>query len=115
MNWLRQRRKELNLKQEDLAARLQLDGLSFTHSAISHWETGRYHPPFEDEKFRQALADILRMDVSSMLRLAGYEVGLRPYSERAERAAFIVDNLPDDKQDLALRILAELAKEFSSS
>jgi transcriptional regulator with XRE-family HTH domain len=111
MNWLKERRKELNLKQEELAARLQVEGISATHSAISHWETGRYKPPFEDEHFRQTLANILKMDVATMLRLAGYEIQPQLHTEEAEEAAYIMDNLPPNMRDLAIRLLREFARD----
>jgi transcriptional regulator with XRE-family HTH domain len=111
MNWLKQRRIELKLRQEDLAAKLQLAGISVTHSAISHWESGRYRPPFEDERFQEALADILKMDVTYMLNLAGYKVKQVSHSEEAEEIAHIVDKLSPEKKSLAVRIIKELAKE----
>lgn len=104
-NWLKTKRKELHLSQEELAARLQVKGIDVTSGAISHWENERYNPPLEDPAFRKALAEILRIDVKTLLLIAGYEVTEIDHSEAAKRAAFIVDQLPSDKRDLALDIL----------
>jgi transcriptional regulator with XRE-family HTH domain len=103
--WLRERRKELNISQEELAARLQIEGVDFTAGTISHWENGRYNPPLEDPEFRHALAVSLRLSIRSLLSLAGYEVVEQSRTEAGERAAFIMDQLPPDKQNLALGIL----------
>lgn len=107
-NWIRTRRKDLRISQEELAARLQIEGVELTAGTISHWENGRYNPPLEDPAFRQALAAALRLSPKNMLSLAGYEVIDHPRTEAGERAAFIVDQLPPDKQDLALGILEQL-------
>ena len=110
MNWLKERRKALNLTQEALAAKLQLQGFAITPGAISHWETGKHHPPLDDSTFRVAFAHVLGMDVRTVLRLSGYEVAQKGHTETGERAAYLVDQLPPDKQDLALRLLEQLAK-----
>lgn len=50
------RRKELRLSQEQLAAKLQLQGLEITQRAISRIETGaRVVPDFEIHYFAKAL------------------------------------------------------------
>lgn len=106
-NWLKTFRKQNQLSQEELAAKLQVKGMDITAGAISHWENERYHPPLEDAVFRNALAEIFRIDVRSLLLSAGYEVNSIDRSAAAKRAAFIVDQLPPDKQDLALGILEQ--------
>lgn len=51
-----ERRKELDLSQEQLAAKLQLLGLEITQNAISRIETGlRVVPDFEIPFFAKAL------------------------------------------------------------
>ncbi len=109
-NWLKTRREALHLKQEDLAAQLQVSGFDISRPSISHWENGRHLPPLENPEFRQALANILRIDVKTLLKLAGYEVAKSDFSEAAERVAYIVDQLPPDKQELAVRLVEQLAK-----
>ncbi len=53
---IRARRQELNLSQEQLAAKLQLAGLDITQKAISRIETGlRVVPDFEISFFANAL------------------------------------------------------------
>ena len=44
-----------------------------------------------DPQFRQALAEALRLDVRTMLRLAGYEVNEAFRSEAAERVASMIE------------------------
>lgn len=104
-SWLKTRRKQLKLSQEDLAARLSLQGFVYTAGAISHWETGLYNPPLDKVDFRQALAQVLKVDVRTLLMMAGYEVREAYHSELAVRAADIVNQLPPDKQELAVGIL----------
>lgn len=109
--WLKECRERLELRQEDLATRLQLAGFDVSRGSISNWENGRYDIPIQDTKFRQALADALRLDVRTMLRLAGYEVNEVYRSEAAERAANMIDRLPPEKQELALRLVEQLVKD----
>lgn len=109
-NWLKARRRELGLSQEELAARLQVQGIDYTAGAISHWETGRYSIPLEESEFRKALAEALKMSVTAMLIAAGYEVK-QGYSEAAQHAAEIVDQLPPSRQSLAVSILEQLLRE----
>lgn len=109
-NWLKTLREKSRLKQEDLAARLQLAGLEYARSSVSAWENGYANPPLESVEFRQALANIFNIDVKTLLKLAGYEVESKPHSDAAERAAWLIDQLPPDKQDLAVRLVEELAK-----
>lgn len=106
-NWLKTLRKKHGLKQEDLAAKLQLAGLEYSRSSVSSWENGYHRPPLEDASFRQALANILRIDVKTLLKLAGYEVATSQHSEAAERAAWIIDQLPPDKQELVLKLVEQ--------
>ena len=108
MNWLKKRRKELNFTQEDIAARLQLSGFQYTAGSISHWETERHSPPLDDPKFSSAMAEVLQISVGTLLTLAGYDVSRKTYSEAAERAAWIIDQLPPDKQQLALKLVEQL-------
>lgn len=109
MNWLRKRREQVGLEtQEDLASQLQLEGVTITRASISHWENSRNKPPLDDPQFREALAKVLRLSQPELLKLAGYEVSKTRYSDAAERAAIIVDELPPEKQDLAIRLLEQL-------
>jgi len=62
---VRQRRKELHLSQEQLAARLQLMGLEIQQKAISRMETGeRVVPDYE----LPLLAKALETDVLTLLQ-----------------------------------------------
>jgi len=107
-NWLKTLRQKMGLKQEDLAAQLQLTGLDYARSSVSGWENGYSQLPLNNPEFRQALANILNVDVKTLLKLAGYEVTASQHSEAAERVAFIVDRLPPDKQQLALKLIEQL-------
>lgn len=111
MNWLKQRREELNLSQRDLAEKLAENGFRITPGTVSHWETGRHRPPFEDKRFQQVLALLLKMKVGEMLNLAGYDVSRSNHSQEAEEAAYIIDSLSPAKKNLAVRLLKELAKD----
>jgi transcriptional regulator with XRE-family HTH domain len=108
-HWITKRREQLRINQDELAARLQLAGFDFTRGSISHWENGRHEPPLQNPEFRKALADALKMSVPSLLVAAGYEITAR-HSENAMRAADIVDQMPDDKQELALGILEHILR-----
>lgn len=108
MNWLKLRREELKLSQEELTRELQLAGVDISRSALSSWETGRYNPPLEDKDFRQQLAQALRLDVAEMLRRAEYEVLHGRHTNDGERAAHIVDQLTPAKREIALKILEAL-------
>lgn len=109
-NWLRQRREQLHLNQEDVAARLQLAGFDIGRGAISHWEVGRTKPPFDDPEFTKALASVLKLSVNSVLKQAGYEI-VTDLSEDARHAAEIVDQLPADRRRIALGLLEQLLRE----
>jgi transcriptional regulator with XRE-family HTH domain len=107
--WLKERRKQINISQKDLAVRLQANGYNVSESAVSHWETGRYAMPLEDVGFRKALGDALNMSIKSILERSGYEISQR-YSEQAMRAAEIVEKLSPDRQQLAMGLLEQLAR-----
>lgn len=106
-NWISKRRDELGINQEELAARLQTSGFDISRSTLSHWENGRYNPPLHDPIFRKALADALRMNARTMLKAAGYEVADSSHSEDAERAASIIEQLPEQQRKIALGILEQ--------
>lgn len=105
-HWLKERRKELRLSQEDLAAMLQLAGIDVVPSTISHWENGRYILPIDNPEFRRALSKALRMSVQDILIAQGYELQ-NDHSDEGERAAYIIDQLSPDKRGLALGILEQ--------
>jgi len=109
--WLKQRRKQLGISQEELAAKLQLAGFETSEKSVSHWENGRYSMPLDDATFRNALALSLRMSVYEILVAAGYEVDDRPLSSAGRRAAYIIDRMPEDKREWALDILQKLAED----
>lgn len=108
-NWLKIRREKVGLTQEELAAQLQLEGFEITRGAISQWENNGYKPPLKKPEFRKALAKILKTTPSGLLKMAGYETA-DEYSEVAQQAADIVDQLSPDKQAMALGILEQILR-----
>ena len=109
-NWLRELRSKRNLTQDDLVAQLQLAGFSYTRSSINNWENGYNPAPLKKKEFRVALAKILGVSVRTLLKKAGYEVEVDEHSEIAEQVAIIIDQLPEDKQQLVLRLVEQVAK-----
>gem|GEM_PF-1912602 len=63
--------------------------------------------PLDGTNLRHALADVLRMSIRELLYAAGYEVSDQSSSEAGRRAAFILDQLSQDKKQLALGILEQ--------
>jgi transcriptional regulator with XRE-family HTH domain len=107
MNWIRERRKELRLTQEDLTRLLQLEGFDYQRSAIGHWETGHNTPPTDDPAFVAALAKILKLDHLTILQMSGHQIRIH-HSEEAERIARLIDELPADRRKLALKLVEQL-------
>lgn len=113
MNWLRERREQLGLNQEELAAQLQIEGVErVTRVSISNWETGRHKPPLNNPYFRMALAKVLKMSVKEILKLSGFEIQ-NAHTDEAERAAYIVDQLSDKDRSLVLKILEQFLEQES--
>lgn len=110
IHWLRSLRQRARLTQEDLAARLQSEGWAASRSAINNWENNKNEPPLSDPRFRTALSRATRTQVHTILRLAGFEVDQPVHSFNAEQAATLIDQLPQDKQELALRLLEQIAR-----
>lgn len=69
--WIKERREQLGLNQEQLAARLQLHGLDVTRATVSHWETGRHHSPLDEVSALKALADALEVSLDVLLAEVG--------------------------------------------
>lgn len=107
MNWLKERREALGLSQDELTARLQIEGVTVTRGSLSNWETGRHKPPLDEESFRTALSRALKMSVKEILKRSGYDVAVK-HSDAAERAAYLVDQMDEETQDKAVRILEQL-------
>lgn len=110
-HWLKQLREEVHLTQDELAARLQLEGIKkVSRSAVSNWEAGERSVPLREPEFVKALASILRISEPQLMLMAGYSVGSK-HTEMAEQAAYLVDSLPPRKQKLALRLLETLKEQ----
>lgn len=108
MAWLKQRREELQLSQEELTKLLNDKHHLLSRSAVSAWENSRSGPSLDDKDYRNYLARALQLDVTELLRRAGYEVLPSKHTNEGERAAFIVDQLPPSKRELALKLLEAL-------
>lgn len=104
MKWIRERREQLGITQDDLAAMLQVLGYSVGSAAVSHWETGKRQPPLDDASFVSHLADALKLDDSTVLRLSGFAIKHK-HGEMAERAASLIDKMPSKDQQRILRII----------
>jgi transcriptional regulator with XRE-family HTH domain len=109
MEWLKKRRKQLNISQEELASRLQLSGYNASRSSVGQWEIGYARPQLDDPNFVRALSNAVELDINTVLRLSGYTV-ISEYGSTAQQIASIVDKLPVEKQQLALALIEQLAK-----
>lgn len=109
--WIKKRRNELKMTQEEVTARLQLGGLDISRSAFAHWDSGRYKPPLDQPNVRHILADALELDVREMLVLAGYEVTENEEDELVVRATIIMSNLPIELKKHAFEYLKMLEKQ----
>lgn len=107
MNWIRERRDEIGISQDDLARRLQLEGETIDRSAIGHWENDRRVPRLNNRRFRQALAKALELDEAELLLKSGYHL-YSEHTESGEEGAHIIDRLDPYRQDLAIRLLKAL-------
>ncbi|WP_374239195.1 helix-turn-helix transcriptional regulator [Thiocapsa sp. N5-Cardenillas] len=103
-NWLRQLREQLNLTQDELTARLQVEGLDISRSTLASWESGRHSPQLLDASVRRALSRSLRVSPVLLLKMSGIELD-ENHTIWGERVAALVDQLPEDKQKLALRLV----------
>lgn len=85
-SWLRQKRELLNLSQEELAARLQLAGLSVTRATVSHWETGRVPSPLDEATALKAISEALDVSVDEILEEIGIHTTTDHLSPREREA-----------------------------
>lgn len=104
-NFIKKRREELDITQNELVARLQAEGIEVTRPTISNWERGEAPVPLHRTDIRRALATALRMSERDLLDEMDYQVDKNAHSSEAERAAYIMDRLPKEKRNLALGIL----------
>lgn len=109
-NWVKNRREIVGISQEELAARLQRSGFDISRATVGHWEQDKYLPPLGNPQFCKTMADILLVSVKDLLAMAGYDLAEKQHSLEAERVAYLVDQLPPDKRNLAVRLVEELAK-----
>jgi transcriptional regulator with XRE-family HTH domain len=107
-SWIAKRRNLLGISQDELVSRLSDRGFKITRSTVSHWEKGRFRPPFDDPNFTRALAESLEMDVKNILSLLGYIT--TEDEEKSSRVIEIFDALPPEQQETALVILEQLLK-----
>lgn len=86
---------------------LQLAGFDYARSTVGHWETGHVSMPLDDPEFVEALAKVLKLDTLTILELSGYQIHTR-HTLDGERVARLVDNLPEEKRKLAIRLVEQL-------
>lgn len=110
-HWIQNRRKQIHLSQEQLAAKLQVRGYSASRSTVANWESDRARVPLDDPGFADALADALDMSIVSVLQSAGYNINRYGSSVAASRAAQLIDAMPPSRQTLVLDIIEKLATE----
>ncbi|MCK6577274.1 MAG: helix-turn-helix domain-containing protein [Anaerolineae bacterium] len=107
MNWMKSRREEIRLTQDEIVTQLQMRGVEVSRSAYAAWETGRNPPPLISPDFRSALANIFKLSETELLRRAGLAV-YAEHTNEGERAADIVDALEPERRNLALKLLEQL-------
>jgi len=108
--FIRLRRQELNITQQDLNDRLAARGVDGSYGRIGHWEAGRNEPPFEDDDFRAALASSLEMGEYDMLKVLGYSVQPDGKSDAAKAGATIIDRMSPAAQRAAVEVLRALER-----
>lgn len=109
MHWIRQRREQLKISQEELSARLQVKGFDISRATVAHWEQGRYFSPINNPEFAKALATALDIGVLDMFIRAGFDLNIQ--DQKAAIGAEIIHKLPSNRQDTAIVILEQLLKE----
>ena len=109
-NWIKTLRERSNITQDELTARLEVEGFGISRSTLASWESGRYEPPLNNPVFRRAISKAMKVNIKTILKVAGYEVDDDGHSLYAEQAAMMVDQMSEDKQQLALRLLEQLTK-----
>lgn len=112
MNWIKERREALGLTQEQLVAKIQTNGYNVSRGTLSHWEMNKTLPPLHIPACANALSIALRMSVLNVLRAGGYNI--QESSEKAKRAADLVNQLPLKEQDTALDLLEVLLKKATN-
>lgn len=106
--WLKQRMSEVGIATSaELARLLELEGLTHAVSGINHWVNGTRRPRLTDAEVRGGLSRVLQLSESELLVRAGY-IGSRKWSKEAQLAAEIIDHLPPDRRNLAVRLLDQL-------
>lgn len=73
--YIRKRRRDLNISQEDLAVRMTANGYRCAQSTVKHWESD-IHPPLDKLNFASALAKSLEVKYSDILQASQLTGGL---------------------------------------
>lgn len=107
--WIKQRRKEIHISQEELSERLQIRGFDVARATVSHWEMDKYLPPINDPAFAIGLADSLELGLMDMLIRAGFE--LRFDDKDAVMGAEIIHRLEPRMKKTAIHLLETLLRE----
>lgn len=99
-HWVRERREELGLLQDDVA-----EGVGVDRSTLSRWEAGRYWPPLE---MVNALALVLRVSPDVLLAHAG--VTVMPTRENRLPRDLLADLLALQDDSRAMDVIAAVVR-----
>lgn len=109
--WLKARREELRISQDELAKRMTQAGCEVARTTISYWETNAV--PISDRGVRRALASALEISGVELLRRAGFDEDEIPQSKNTpagQRAVNIVNQMPGKLQLTALELLVAMER-----
>ncbi len=110
---IREHREKLGINQGELVERLQAAGLNVSRAAVSHWETGRNPSPLDNARDILILAEVLQINLQTILNVLVEDNTTRTYSDVTRTAARIIEELPPDARQAALEQLRSLAKLYT--
>lgn len=88
-----------------METQFNLRGYGVTRSSIATWMLGTRKPPIKDRRFLEVLADVYKMSVPELLAGMGLMEEIEGMSPEARRAADIIDQMPPEQRQTALRVL----------
>lgn len=108
MNWIKTRRRELGLSQEELAERLSSEGYQVSRGTVAHWEQDRYHPPLDDPTLVNALARAFNISVKQILVEVGFDLTDETISKDELILLEVFEAIPPERRTTAINILKQL-------
>lgn len=116
--FIRRRREQLNLTQQDVVTRLSERGIPIALSSFGRIESGDAKAIWAEPSFVRSLAQVLQVSVKELLTATGHIVA-RQTDLSAERIMELVMEVPEDKWDLVEQmirlIIADQQREKSGS